>query len=160
MAREEEDREDLLREATALVERVELAVDGIADHVVIGFRRTGEVSVYIGADPALHFNGRNELRRAYVEGRLLKAERGRLVSLTRERSAAKVALVRHEFNAAETVALLTDVAGRLEELRIVLSGASFRVVGQVPEDRDVVARVRDWLASLEIPVAIAAVARL
>lgn len=160
MAREEEDREDLLREATALVERVELAVAGAAEHVVVGFRRDGQASVFFGADPALHFNSRNELRRAYVQGRLLKAERGRLVSLARQRAEKEVALVRHEFDAAETAALLDDVAARLRQLRGALEGAECSVVGQVPAEGDVVMRVRAWLASIEFPLAIAAVARL
>ncbi|MBX3413884.1 MAG: hypothetical protein KF708_14430 [Pirellulales bacterium] len=160
MAREESDREDLLREATALVERVELAFDSVAEHVVVGFRRTGQASFFFGVDPALHFNDRNELRRAYAQGRLLKAERGRLVSLSRQRTEREVALVRHELDAGETAALLENFAGRLRELCAALDGAAFRVVGQVPAEGDVLTRVRAWLASLEYPLAIAAVARL
>ena len=50
MARHEEDREDLLAEATALVERAELVVEGAAESVVIGFRRDGCASIYCGCN--------------------------------------------------------------------------------------------------------------
>ena len=70
MARDESDREDLLREATALVERIELAPADAADdeHIVAGFRRDGALSIYFGADPVYHFNSAGELRRAYCDG--------------------------------------------------------------------------------------------
>ena len=41
MARRESDREDLLREATALVERAELTIEGFDEPIVVGFRRDG-----------------------------------------------------------------------------------------------------------------------
>jgi len=73
MAREEEPREDLLREATALVERVELQIEGFAETIVAGFRRDGAASFYFGQDFVFQFNTANQLRRGYVEGRLFKA---------------------------------------------------------------------------------------
>src|SRR5437588_282047 len=87
MARETTDREDLLREATALVERAELAVADWPEPVVIGFRRDGAASIYFGGDPVYQFNARGELRRAFVADRLFKAEHGILAALDRQRSA-------------------------------------------------------------------------
>ncbi len=81
MAHEEQDREDLLAEAVALVERVEIELPDGGGHVIAGFRRNSCGSVYFDADPAYHFNSRHALRRAFVGGRLLKAERGCLVVL-------------------------------------------------------------------------------
>src|SRR6184192_244955 len=98
MARVERDREDLLAEATALVERVELEVAGWPGHVVLGFRASGCGSVYFGADEAYQFNTTGELRRAYRDGALYKAERRRLVRLARQRTAEEVQLIRHELN--------------------------------------------------------------
>ena len=37
MSRQAQDREDLLREATALLERAELRVDGCDDPLIVGF---------------------------------------------------------------------------------------------------------------------------
>ena len=66
MARNEEDREDLMAEATALAERVELTVPQESDFVTAGFRRTGHLSLYFGQDPAYHFDEEGRLRRAAV----------------------------------------------------------------------------------------------
>lgn len=125
MAREESSREDLLAEAVALVPRAEFVVPDEAEPVTVGFRRDGAASVFFGEDPAFHFNAAGELRRAYVGGRLIKAERGRLVALTRLRTATEVQLVRHEMNPTETEALAwlwRERAGRF--LRALDAGAA------------------------------------
>jgi hypothetical protein len=48
MARQESAREDLMREAVALVRRIELHVNGEPAPVVIGCRRDGAVSILRG----------------------------------------------------------------------------------------------------------------
>ena len=73
MARNQSDREDLLREATALVERAELRISGWSEPVVVGFRRGGGASLFFGGKEVYQFNAGGELRRAFVAGRLIKA---------------------------------------------------------------------------------------
>ncbi len=160
MAKQEEDREDLLREASALVERVELQLDGQPDRVVAGFRRDGTVSFYFGQDVVYQFNSACELRRGYFEGKLLKAEQGRLVQLTRQRTAESVNLVRHELTSDESARFLDEAAKRLQMLHQILGGGEFRVVGQVPQHGAVVERVRNWLAGLPEPISLADSPRL
>src|SRR3954447_14030342 len=106
MARHESDREDLLREATALVERVELKVAGFEEPIVVGFRRNGSASFYFGAESVYQFNTARELRRAYIDGVLYKAEQGRLVSLTRERGENAVSMFRVELDDNEAADIL------------------------------------------------------
>jgi hypothetical protein len=153
--RRESDREDLLREATALVERAEFLVQGEGEPVVAGFRRDGSLSIFFGPDPVHQFNSAGELRRAYVGGLLYKAEGDSLVELRRERSEAEVALVRRELDAEETAAWLTTARSRLAQLGQALSRGEFQLVGQVPANADVAGRVRDWLSALPatLPVA-------
>jgi hypothetical protein len=147
MARQESDREDLLREATALVERIEFApVAGDGEHVVVGFRRDGAASIYFGADPAYHFNAAGELRRAYCDGLLIKAERGRLVSLDRVRQADEVQLLRREMPADAERKFLGELIERMRMLLLQLREQQLVSVGQVPADADVVGRVMAWLA--------------
>ena len=146
--RHESDREDLLREATALVERAELLVQVEGEPIVVGFRRDGSLSVFFGPDPVYHFNSTGELRRAYVGGLLYKAESGVLVVLRRERSEREVALVRRELGTQEAKGLLITARNRLAQLGEVLSRGEFQLVGQVPADADVAGRVRDWLSAL------------
>lgn len=152
MARHEVDREDLLREATALVERVELVVAGWSESVVVGFRRGGEASVYFGADPVYQFNLDGELRRGFREGRLIKAEGRRLVYLERQRSAAEVALIREPLGAGVSEQLLSDARRLLSELSASLQTGQFRELGRVPAEVDVVARVVAWLKTLPDPL--------
>lgn len=56
MAREEADREDLLDEGRALVDRAAFAVAPFAEPVFIGFRWDGAASVFFGPDRVYHFN--------------------------------------------------------------------------------------------------------
>src|SRR6188472_3162282 len=111
MARDESNREDLLREATALVERIELLPQSAGaaqslnlaegEPVVVGFRADGALSAFFGADPVYQFNAEGELRRAYVSGLLFKAAQGRLISLNRVRTASEVQLVLHALSSGE-----------------------------------------------------------
>jgi len=158
MSRQESDREDLLREATALVERVELSAAGWDEPIVVGFRRDGSLSVFFGPDPVYQFNAAGELRRAFTSGLLYKAERGGLVALRRERGEREVALVRNALTAEETTDFLNAAHRRFTELAAALGRGSFTITGQVPIDANVITRVQEWLATLprSIPVAPAA----
>jgi hypothetical protein len=150
LARQEQHREDLLAEATALVERVELELPGQPEHVVAGFRREGAASIYFGEEPAYHFNTLGELRRAYDCGRLYKSEAGKLVSLDRQRGGGQVTLLRHDLDRAASELLLTELIDRLRALLDALHTASFYMVGQQPVAADVVGRLRSWLESLDL----------
>jgi len=155
LARNEQDREDLLREATALVERVELRVAGWDEPLVIGFRRSGAGSIYFGADPVYQFNDQLELRRGYLDGRLLKAENGRLVWLDRRRTATAVELIREEITADSQQKLLDRAARELDDVLRRLRESEYEMVGQVPADAPVLPRVVAWLATLS-PLRVAA----
>ncbi len=146
MARHEHDREDLLREATALVHRGQwLLADGTS--VIIGFRRDGSASIFLGEDPVYHFNSRVQLRRAYSKGFLLKAERGQLARLTRVRTTQAVQLVRHELSAAEATEFLGTVAANLAKLRRDLSLPATTLVGEVPPGEGLLERLATFLAN-------------
>lgn len=155
MAREEEDREDLLREATALVRRVELEVDGLAESIVAGFRSDGAASFYFGQQVVYQFNTAGELRRGYVDGRLLKADRGRLAQLVRQRQGDVVNLIRHDLTGEETRQFLVDARERLQRLQTALVEGNFRIVGQVPPEADLASDVQQWLEKLPAQIAIA-----
>ena len=156
MAQQESDREDLLREATALVERCELQMPGWADSVVLGFRRDGSASVFCGAEPVYQFNIQNQLRRGYRQGSLLKSDQGRLIRLTRERTPTQVLLVRCELLPAEQEEILAEVTLVLQQLRQFLSAGEYALLGQVSAEGKVVERALAWLQSFPFPVQIAA----
>ena len=159
MARQEQDKEDLLREATALIERVELATtthDGVRHTVVVGYRRDGAPSYFFGADPVYQFNAKREIRRGFHGGKLLKAEQGRLVELTRKRTDTKTILERRELTEAETAAILDDARLRLSALVAHWLSDGYTVVGQVPTEGDVMQRViadTEMLLAAELKIA-------
>jgi hypothetical protein len=157
MARHEADREDLLREATALIERVELQIDGETDFVVIGFRPDGAASVFFGASPVLQFNRVGQLRRGFANGQLIKAEQGRLIALNRQRSSTAVNLVRHAMSEAEQAEFLSAARERLNHLQQRLLTRQFRILGQIPRDGAILPRVLTWLDGLPDEIAIARV---
>lgn len=155
MARQESPREDLLAEATALVERAELLLVAAAEPIVMGFRTNGAASVYFNQDTAYHFNSAGELRRAYLAGRLIKADRNQLASLDRHRIAGAVQLVRHDLTAEETGELLGDLCRRLDTLRTAISEQHVKLLRQMPEGADVLPRIVAWLERMAEPIRIA-----
>ena len=84
MAKQTQDREDLMREGTAMPLRGRLLIEGI--EVVIGFRPAGQCSLYWNQDPVFQFDAQHQLRRAFVDSRRLKALDGRLAYLKRVES--------------------------------------------------------------------------
>lgn len=143
MARDAHRREDLLRDATALVPRVKLQLpDGV--DVFAGFRGDA-LSVYFGDDPVYHFNAARELRRAHVTGRLIKAELGRLAALTRRETELETEMVRADLDDAAGTALLQDAERRLTMLRDALASHAVIIVGQAPAEGDAVERLAAWL---------------
>jgi hypothetical protein len=128
MARHEAEREDLLAEARALVDRAEFQVPGEAFAVVAGFRANGAMSLYFGEDLALHWNSQGELRRAYADGLLYKAEQGKLIALRRERTEQESALIRHELTADELLAYKAQLHIRLINLRMHLDQGNYTLL--------------------------------
>ncbi len=136
MARHEADREDLMAEATALRERVELELPGESEHVVAGFRDNGGCSIYFGPDPVFHFDDGGGLRRAFVAGDLYRSQEKTLARLTRTRTGSAVHLVRHDLDPAELTRFIAGMRDHLQRLDDALAGGAARVVQQVPADQD------------------------
>jgi hypothetical protein len=121
-----------------------MTVAGREVEVFAGFR--GEsLSLYFGSDPVYHFNDRGELRRAFVDGRLIKAEQGRLVSLERKRGDMETVLERQFTGEEAELGLLTELSQALNELEAETIAGRVELVGQVPEDGDAAARLGAWL---------------
>lgn len=160
MARESSDREDLLREATALVERAEIQVPSFDQPVVVGFRRDGAASFYLSPDIVYQFNAQRQLRRAFLDGQLYKAAGGQLAALTPIRTAEQTELRRHDLSDPEAQQFLSRAADRLAQLLKSLTAKDFTLVGQVPSETDVVDRIRRWLTELPASITVAGTARL
>ena len=160
MARREQDREDLLAQAKALVERVSLRIEGEREETVVGFRRDGSASMFFGATRVYQFTSQGQLRRAYVDDLLYKAEGGRLVALRRQRTDQAVELVRHDLEEDATQDFMEAMRRHLDRLRRALTADRFSLVGQVPETSNVVGRVREWLEEFGGEISIASSPRV
>jgi hypothetical protein len=158
----ESDREDLLAEATALVDRVEWSVAGFAAPIVIGFRKRGDASIFLGADPVYQFTAAGALRRAYVSGQLIKAVGGRLVAMTRRRTATEVELHSRELSTEEQTAMLARLAEEIGAIRRAVEAGDCQLLREIsrPDRRAVDAaahtRATDWLRTITLPPKIAA----
>ena len=147
MARETHEREDLLRDATALVPRIQLRMsrEGKPCEVFAGFRKEGALSLYFDDDPVYHFNSAGELRRAFVDDRLVKAEQGRLVAMQPQRSEKSTDLLRHELSPAEEQRFCKSTSERIAWLLAELQAERYQLIGQVPEEGDALRRLINWL---------------
>jgi hypothetical protein len=153
MARQEHSREDILREATALVERIELRLSG--EEIIVGFRRDGSASFFFGAEFVIQFNSRNEIRRAYWNGRLVKAEHGQLHFMDRERLATEVVLRTKPLNSTESTDFLAMVKDRLQSVRAGLRSEQAEVGRQHPVDQPIAVKVLQWLERQSGDIAVA-----
>lgn len=134
MARIEEDREDLMKDATAYERRVELSIKGEANSVIAGVKDEGAMSVYFGADPAFHFNEQRLLKRAFVGGVLYRTQGTTLAKLQRERSDEATTLLRHDLSPDELSQFLLSMKNRLQALHEYLAAGEYAVLQVVAPD--------------------------
>ena len=133
MAMNEDDREDLLREAVALLPRAELHVQGLTELLTAGFRSNGFLSLYFGQDPVYQFDQSGRLRRAFEGGLLYRTAASTLSRLQRVRSEGTVTLLRHDLNPQELTEFHSRMQQQLAILQTALESAGVTVVRCVPE---------------------------
>jgi len=143
LAKQEVDREDILREATALVNRVELEVSGRADgeSIVFGFRECGSLTIYFGAEPVYQFNANQALRRAFHQGCLLKAVDCLLVSMRRERQDGKLQLLSTPWDEEKTREFIGQVRRDMFQLVEAIEVGEAQVIGFVVADQQMTAKI-------------------
>jgi hypothetical protein len=156
MARNQSDREDLLGEATGLVERIELEIADRDEPIVAGYRANGALSVFFGAGLVYQFNTLDELRRSFADACPITTKAGKLVVMRRVEEANRTVLRSRVFSDVEHCEFLSQAGVELANLEQHLSDQTFRIVGQVPADADIVARLRsDLIRMIAQPIRIA-----
>jgi hypothetical protein len=150
MAQKESDREDLMREAVALVRRAELSYPARPsdEPVSAGFRRDRSLAIYFGADPVFQFDAQHRLRRAYASGHLYRTQGQTLARLMRDRSPEETVLQRHDLDADELEAFLNIARNQLMELHQAIQSNAARVLAQVPTDGDCLPEIAVFLAEV------------
>lgn len=148
MARMEAEREDLMREASALRRRGEWLVPGFSEPVTAGFRDGGGCSVYLGQDPCYHFDAGGALRRAYADAKLYRTQGTTLAELDRIRSEHGTVLQRRDLNTDEVNEFLQRLRNHLSQLHAALDSGEAVLQRQVPDDVHLSQELARWLARL------------
>jgi hypothetical protein len=151
MARQSHHREDLLRDATALVPRILLRVtiQGEPCEVFAGFRQPESLAIYFDDDPVYQFNSQGELRRAFVAGSIIKADGGELVAWERSETLDQTAMLSRRLNSAETQEFSKSLLARLANLKAAITYNEFTLVGQVPPDGGAFEKLQAWLDRID-----------
>ncbi|QDS87842.1 hypothetical protein EC9_20250 [Rosistilla ulvae] len=159
MAREPQDREDLLAEATGLPVR---GVIVLADdfEVVVGFRDDGSASWFFAADPVFQFDPLFQLRRIFCDGTRYAVAGGQILRLEQATSGGRLQLTKHRLDPAETQQLLDRWKQNIGEVETALQAKTHRWQGASVSIERIDAKVRQWLADLPDPPPIAKVSRL
>lgn len=162
MAKQKQDKEDILREATALVNRVELKLGGEGesdDSVFVGFRRDGSVSFFYGGEPVYQFNTQHAFRRGYYQSTMLKAEQGKLVQLTRSREGEQLVLLSREFNAQQSSEFLEEMRQNLLNLLAAIRNDEYELIGFVVVEettaQQLLFQIADWIEQHAVQIRIA-----
>lgn len=134
VAREPQQREDLMRDAHALVERAEIVWHPDEPPLIAGKRRAGAVSLFFGEDPVYHFTSEGKLRRAYVAGLLYKAEGGRLFEIERVRVPGAVEMRSRPLTATEEAHFLGAMTVKLRQALDAFDRGAHAVVAQYPAE--------------------------
>lgn len=140
MARNEADREDLMREAVALTERAELKVPGFDELITIGFRSNDAMSIFVGQDPVYQFDPSGRLRRAFVGGFLFRSQHSGLARLERKRSESEVQLLRSDLSPEECSAFQANIQNTLGGILRSLQSKTVVVHRSVPETADILSK--------------------
>jgi hypothetical protein len=150
MARQSHHREDLLRDATALVPRIllQLTIQREPCEVFAGFRQPESLALYFDDDPVYQFNSQGELRRAFVAGSIIKADGGGLVAWERSETLDQTAMLSRRLSLAETQEFSKSLLARLADLKTAITCNEFTIVGQVPPDGDAFDKLQTWLGRI------------
>ncbi|WP_459555365.1 hypothetical protein [Lacunimicrobium album] len=112
MARQESPREDLIAEATALIDRIEFTQqDG--DLIFVGFKRSGGLSIYFGEDPVYQFDDQSRLRRAFKSDLMYRSQGTTLTQLQRLRTEQETILQSRDLSIEHCKAFLSEMTTTL-----------------------------------------------
>ena len=136
--RHESDREDIMREATAMRRRASFTVAGLPGPIVAGFRSNDFFSVFFDQNPVYQFDNVGRLRRAYRDGLLFRTQGTTLAQLNRVRTPERTELQRTDLTPEQLPEFLAEMHAFLNRFQIALAEDSAQLHEQVPIDTDLV----------------------
>ncbi len=152
MARTESDKEDLIADATALVERAEFCHAGRSSTqndwqvLTVGFRDNGSLSLYFDQDPFYQFDANGLLRRGWESGYLYRSEGDTLAKLDRQRSGSRTTLERSDLTQAELTDFRQRMRNRVSNAFRMLESGAYTIPRKVSDRGDIEQRTTTALA--------------
>ena len=144
MAKDSHDREDLMREATGYVRRVEFTIAEREEPVFCGFRECGAFSLYWKQADVLQFNVDGELRRAFWKNQMLACYKHKLHWL--QKSEGRIRLGRTPLSDEESQEFLSVASSWMDEVRHIVKSQLIADVNEFPVNANVVVQVAEWLS--------------
>lgn len=135
MARHESEREDLIREAVALLPRAEFSLPELPEPLTIGLRNQA-ASFFFGQDQVYHFDPDGRLRRAFVAGFLFRSQHNGLARLERIRTETETQLLQSQLTSEELLQFRRQMHTRLQQVLVALSENNLKLLRSVPPDTD------------------------
>ena len=150
MARNEDDKEDLMREASALIERIEISMEINAAGMIVtaGYRRDASLSLYFNQDAFYQFTETGLLRRAWKDGLLYRSQGDTLAALFRNRSSGQVIMERTDLNPVQLAEFRAEMTRNIEELTQNLQSNSVIVRRVAGPDGDLLTKIELSLAEI------------
>jgi len=154
LARHETDKEDLIRDATALVERAEIICEGWSAVITIGFFRDGRCAVYFDQDPFYQYDCRGLLRRAFDSGLLYRSQGSTLAQINRRRTTSgnsgkgTVMLCRRDLSGAEVRQFGERMTLHINRLHKSIEPGEYSLCRAVTSDGEVPARTLPMLKAV------------
>jgi hypothetical protein len=152
MARIESDKEDLIRDASALIERTQIQCEGFPELITIGFFADGRCSIYFDQDPFYQFDSQGRLRRAYEAGFLYRSQQTTLSRIDRRRDTnadgdiERVVLQRGDLTVSELSEFLSRMRAWIERLHKRIMANEFQVLRAVTPDGGIPSGTQELLS--------------
>ena len=163
MAKQTEDRENLLRDGIAMPVRGRLFLED--SEIVIGFRPDGQLSLYWDQDPVYQFDASQRLRRVFLDSNRFKVEKGRLFRLAKtaqgnDATTSRLRLVSEPISESEETLILQKLTDRLQQINDALTKTCLTTGEQQLQtvgltDQEFRTRVRKWISRLDQPIRLA-----
>ncbi|SFI07991.1 hypothetical protein [Planctomicrobium piriforme] len=128
MSRLEADRDDLYEELRLAPFRWELRVPDQTVPVFAAIRENGRFSLYLTPDEVYHFDEKDRLQRAFLNGELYRTQGATLARLRRHREPHETSLLRHDLDSAELPRFLQHLQSQLHQLQVAFTNGSVTIL--------------------------------
>lgn len=152
MAKDKRDREDLMLEGTQMPIRGRCLING--HEAFVGFRSSGQPSLYWNQDPVFQFDSQCSLRRVFFISKRYLAVDGELMVLSESDGGGRLRLQRSHITTSER----REILGQLERCRQMIDQSfidrtAWEIIGDT--QRGFEDRTKAFLSKIKEPIRVA-----